>query len=160
MTQQEEEYVHFVSCTDSLNSAWRILNAIKNSSGNSLAGAAFQFAIIAYAKPYRTSYGSVVRHHKLPDSYIPSAHYDLHKRLLDTRDQILAHSDLTVMEAKVHVANVTVGQRAFIVQNVLYGTNEFSNLDAIIDLIEQTLTRVYPEAERLEKQLPLTMGAV
>ena len=160
MTQQEEHYVHFVSCTDSFNSAWRILHEIKNSPGNSLIGAAFQFAIIEYAKPYRTSYGSVVRHHKLPDTYVPSAYGDLHKRLLNTRDKILAHADLTVMEAKLHVANVSAGQRAFIVQNVLHGAAELSNLDSIISLVEQTLDAMYPEADRLEKLLPLTMGAV
>jgi len=99
MTQQEEQYVHFVSCTDSFNSAWRILHEIKVSPGNSLIGAAFQFAIIEYAKPYTISFGISGRH-KLDDRYVPSAHRDLHKRLIDTRNQILAHADLTVMDAK------------------------------------------------------------
>ncbi len=160
VTQQEEHYVHFVSCTDSLNSAWRILLEIKNSPGNSLICAAFQFAIIEYAKPYRTSYGSVVRHHKLPETYVPPAYRELHKRLLDTRDKILAHADLTVQEAKLHVANVSVGQRAFIVQNVLHGSAELSNINSVIALVEHTLDAMYPEADRLEKQLLLTMGAV
>jgi hypothetical protein len=160
VTQQEEHYIHFVSCTDSLNSAWRILHEIKNSPGNSLIGTAFQFAIIEYAKPYRTSYGSIVRHHKLPDTYVPPAYRDLHQRLLDTRDKILAHADLTVMEAKLHVANVSMGQRAFIAQNVLYGAAELSNIDSVIALVEQTLDAMYLEADRLQKQLPLTTGAV
>ncbi|MGH9905383.1 MAG: hypothetical protein ACRD8U_07345 [Pyrinomonadaceae bacterium] len=84
----------------------------------------------------------------------------MHKRLIDARNQILAHSDLTVMEAKLHVANISVGQRAFIVQNVIHGAMELTNIDSIIDLIEQTLVPMYAETERLEKQLPLTMGAV
>ena len=156
MTQQEEQYVHFVSCTDSLNSAWRILHEIKQLPENSLSGTAFKFAIIEYAKPYRTSYGSVQPRYKLPDTYVPAARHDLHERLLNTRDKILAHSDLTVMEAKLHVANVSVGQRAFIVQNILHGTEDFSNIDSIISLIEQTLDAMYAEASRLERQLPLT----
>jgi hypothetical protein len=159
VNHQEEQYVHFVSCTDSLNSAWRILHEIKVSPGNSLIGAAFQFAVIEYAKPYTISFG-VTGRHKLDDRYVPSAHRDLHKRLIDTRNQILAHSDLTVMEAKLHVANISVGQRAFIVQNVIHGAMELTNIDSIIDLIEQTLLPMYIETERLEKQLPLTMGAV
>ena len=91
MTQQEEQYVHFVSCTDSFNSAWRILHEIKVSPGNSLIGAAFQFAIIEYAKPYTISFGISGRH-KLDDRYVPSAHRDLHKRLIDTRNQILVQN--------------------------------------------------------------------
>ena len=51
----------------------------------------------------------------------------------------MAHADLTVMEAKLHVANVSMGQRAFIVQNVLHGAAELSNIDSIIALVEQTL---------------------
>ena len=151
MTQQEEQYVHFASCTDSLNSAWRILHEIKQSPGNSLIGTAFQFAIIEYAKPYMTSFG-IARQHKLDDRYVPSAHRDLHKRLIDT--------DLTVMDAKLHVANTSIGQRAFIVQNVIHGAIEPTNIDSIIDLIEQTLDPMYVETKRLEKQLPLTVGAV
>jgi hypothetical protein len=58
------------------------------------------------------------------------------------------------------VANVSAGQRAFIVQNVLHGTEEFSNIDSMISLIEQTLDAMYVEASRLERQLPLTTGAV
>ena len=159
MTPQEEQYVHFVSCTDSLNSAWRILHEIKQSPSNSLIGPAFQFAIIEYAKPYTISFGIAGRH-KLNDSYVPTAHRDLHQRLIDTRNQILAHADLTVMDAKLHVANTSIGQRAFIAQNVIHGAMELKNIDSIIDLIEQTLDPMYVETERLEKQLPLTVGAV
>jgi hypothetical protein len=160
VNKQEEQYVHFVSCTDSLNSAWRILREIKVSPGNSLIGVAFQSAVIEYAKPYATSFGITGRH-KLDDKYVPSAHRDLHKQLIDTRNQILAHSDLTVMEAKLHVANISsIGKRAFILHNGIHGTMELTNIDSIIDLIEQTLLPMYAEAKRLEKQLPLTMDAV
>ena len=157
LTEQEEQYVHFVSCTDSLNSAWRILHEIKVSPGNSLIGAAFQFAIIEYAKPYTIAFGIAGRH-KLDDRYVPPEHLALHKRLIDTRNQILAHADLTIMDAKLHVANISVGQRAFIVQNVIHGAMELSNIDSIIDLIEHTLVSMYTEGDRLEKRLPLSMG--
>ena len=156
LTEQVEQYIHFVSCVDSLNSGWRILQEIKQSPGNSLIGAAFQFAVIEYAKPYRTSYGITGRH-KLDETYVPEAHRELHNRLLAIRDQILAHADLTIMEAKLHVADTSLGQRAFIVQNVIYSAMELSNIDSIIALIEGTLLKMYIEADRLEKQLPLTM---
>jgi hypothetical protein len=155
VTQQEEHYVHFVTCIDSLNSAWRILREIKVTSGSALIGAAFQFAIIEYAKPYTISFGTAGRY-KLDDRYVPSAHYDLHRRLIDTRNQILAHSDLTVMDAKFHVANTALGQSAVIAQNVIHGSMELTNIDSVIDLIEKTLDPMYVEVKRLENQLPLT----
>jgi hypothetical protein len=54
------------------------------------------------------------------------------------------------------VANTSLGQRAFIAQNVIHGAMELANIDSIIDLIEKTLDPMYVEAKRLEKQLPLT----
>jgi hypothetical protein len=61
----QEEYVHLVSCIGSLNVAWNILYNIKKSHGNSLVNPAFQFALIEYSKPYKKSYGEVIRIHKL-----------------------------------------------------------------------------------------------
>lgn len=156
MTEQPEQYIHFVSCLDSLNGAWRILQEIKKSPDNSLIGAAFQFAVIEYGKPYRTSYG-ITRRYKLDDTYVPEPHRELHNRLLATRDQILAHADLTIMEARLHVAKTSLGQRAFVVQNVLHGAMDLSNIESVIELIEETLVPMYAEADRLEKLLPLTM---
>ena len=88
--------------------------------------------------------------------YVPEAHRELHNRLLATRDQILAHADLTIIEAKLHVAKTSLGQRAFVVQNVIHGAMELSNIDSVITLIEQTLDRMYSEANRVEELLPLT----
>ena len=156
LTEQAEQYIHFASCIDSLNRARRTLQEIKQSPGNSLIGAAFQFAVIEYAKPYRTSYGIHGRH-KLDDTHVPETHRELHNRLLAIRDQILAHADLTIIEAKLHVAKTSLGQRAFIAQNVIYGTEELSNIDSIMALIEETLVKMDMEADRLEKQLPVTM---
>jgi len=162
MTEQEEEYVHFVSCIDDLNDAWRLLQEIKQCKGNSLVGAAFQFALIEYSKPYKVSIGTVSNSkgksipRKLDESHIPATHIQLHKRIIDARDQILAHSDLTVMEAKLYVKNSPHGKIVGTGQNKIYGTEELSNIDTIIDLIERTLDSMYVEAERLAAALPVT----
>ena len=64
------------------------------------------------------------------------------------------------MEAKLHVANTSLGQRAFIAQNVIHGAMELTNIDSIIELIEQTLVGLYVERTAIEQQLPVTMGAI
>ena len=161
MTEQEEEYVHFVSCINDLNIAWRLLQEIKQCKGNILVGAAFQFALIEYSKPYKASFG-ILRNstgklipRKLDESHVPAMHIQLHKRIIDARDRIHAHSDLTVMEAKVYVKNSPHGKIVGTLQNKIYGTEELSNIDAIIDLIEQTLDSMYVEVKRLEAALPV-----
>jgi hypothetical protein len=79
---------------------------------------------------------------------------ELQKRIIDLRDQILAHSDLTVMEAKVYVEKSEHGKSANIVQNVILGTEEFENIDAIINLIEQSRDSMYEQEKILEAALP------
>jgi hypothetical protein len=155
MTRDEEHYVHFVSSTDDLNEAWRILSVIKDSPGNSLAAAAFRYALVAYARPYLKSWGDHRQPYKLNATFVPLAYRDLHRRLIDARNQIHAHSDLTVREAKLHVTKTQAGRWVGAVQNVILGTEELPNIDAIIDLIEGTLTAMYEETARLEALLPI-----
>jgi hypothetical protein len=141
MTPQEERYVHFVSSIDNLHKAWHILQEIREYKGSPLVGPAFQFALVEYSKPYRNSRGTVGKgvKNKLEDVHIPAKHRELHKRILAARDQIHAHSDLTVKEAKLYVVNTASGKYASRVQKAIRGTEELSNIDSIIELIEQTV---------------------
>jgi hypothetical protein len=156
MSIQEEQYIHFVASMENLNHAWLVLKEIKKCGGHPLISPAFQFALVEYAKPYRQSYGEL-RRHKLDGRHVPPQHLDLHNRLLAARDRVHAHSDLTVMEAKLYVANTSHGLHASIVQNVIHRTEELSNIDAIIDLIEKTLDSMYVEAKQLEAGLTPNM---
>lgn len=154
MTEQEEEFVHFVSSIDWLNNAWRLLNIIRTQAENPLIGAAFRFALIEYCKPYKSSHGTN-RNFKLGTSYIPEELRQLHNRIISSRDQIHAHSDLTIMDAKLHVHEF-LGQRyTLIPQNKIDGTEELSNLQEIIGLIEATLDNMYAQAKAFENMLTL-----
>jgi hypothetical protein len=162
MTQREENeiYIHFVICIQNLNGAWVILQQIKEGKGESgspvLVAAAFRFALIEYAKPYLRSRGTEVRNHLLNERFIPSQHIALHRRLVSARNQIHAHSDLTVLDAKLYVEKAQNEKIVLASQNIIHGTEELSNLEVIVELIEQTLANMYLERNRLEQQLPFT----
>jgi len=162
MTKQEEKYVHFASCINDINNAWRLLQEIERDKASSLASAAFQFALIEYSKPYKFSKGTLSNSigkkikYKLDESHIPAKHIELHKRIINARDQILAHSDLTVREANLYVKNSPHGKIVGTVQKKICGNEEISNINAIIDLIEQSLDSMYIEAKRLKEALPIT----
>lgn len=152
--EQEEKFIHFVSCIEDLNHAWRILKQIKRRKNNSLAYTAFQFALIEYSKPYKISYGKVQNKHKgLGDEYIPSEHAALHNRILSIRDTFLAHSDLTIKDAQLYVTNNSWGKSTNIVQNVINVAVEFSKIDEIVDLIEKTLMKMYEKEELMKANL-------
>lgn len=161
MREQEDRFVHHVSCIRDLNHAWWLLNEIKRCPDKiPLVGAAFRFALIEYSKPYRLSRGSALDAkgrsltYKLDDRYVPPAHRQLHQEILQARDQIHAHSDLTVRDAKIYVANTPSGKMAQISENIIYGTEDLSRIDDIIALIEGTLPPLYEEEKKLEAALP------
>lgn len=156
MTRDEETYVHFVSSSDDLNEAWRILGEIKKAPENPLVSAAFRYALVAYARPYVSSRGDHSSSYKLDERFIPLAQRELHRKLIAARHQIHAHSDLTVREAKLHVAKTPSGKWIGAVQNVIRGTEELVNIDAIISTIEGTLRAMYDEIRRLEASLPVS----
>ncbi len=153
MTDQEEQYIHFEFSIQNLNSAWKILQNIIKEEGNPLVGAAFQFALIEYSKPYKNSRGE--KWHKLTDIHVPDKHKSLHKKILNDRDQIHAHADLTIRDAKIFVTNTNSGKIVTQIQNIVYGIEEISNLHTINNLIEKTLDNMYIELKRLEENLPI-----
>ena len=147
-----EQFVHFVSCITWLNNAWRSLDMIHTQSGNPLIGPAFRFALVEYCKPYKLSHG-INRKFKLDTSFIPKERLPLHERIISSRDQIHAHSDLTVMDAKLHVHEF-MGQRyTLIPQSIIHGTEELPNLQEIVALIEATLDNMYAPKKCLRMRL-------
>ena len=156
MTNTEERYVHFASCIDWLNECWRLLQEIKEEKTNPLTAAAFRFATILYSKPYRESRGNTIRKHRLDTAFIPEQFLSLHMEILNDRDQLHAHSDLTILDARLTVHRFEEKKSAQIVRNMLDATRLLPKLDDIIALVEGTLDQMYIVVKNLESQLPET----
>jgi hypothetical protein len=120
---------------------------------NPLLGAAFRYALIEYSKPYTESRGTVKNKRRLDTAHVPRDMYDLHQRIIDARDQILAHSDLTVLAAKIYMNEIR-GMPPLISKNKIHGLEEFKNIDDIQRLIETTLDNMYVEEKRLAEVFP------
>ena len=153
MTEQEENFIYFTLCIEWLNNAWRLLQAIQMQPKNQLGGAAFRFALIEYCKPYKPSRGSS-KQFKLDTSLISPVHIALHNRIIASRDQVHAHSDLTVMEAKLHVHEIMGLRYTQISQNYITGLEELPNIQQVIALIESSLENMYLEVKVLDAALP------
>lgn len=153
MTEQQEDYLHFLVCIDRLNNAWATLNAVKAAKGTPLIGPAFRYALIEYSTPYTRSDGPIKKHRTLKTTWIPSEFLELHNRILNSRNTIHAHSDLTVLEAKLHVDRLDNTQYVTVVQNMIHGLEEFGNLEDIICLLEGTLDNMYFERDALKAAL-------
>ena len=155
MNPNEEAYVHYAECLNSLNGAWYILTELRKiDRKTAIHAAAFRFALVEYAKPYTRSDGAFKRGrngYKLTPPSLPAELLALHGQILDLRKKVLAHSDLTLKEAQVYIAShagrllVTVGS------NILPALPDSED---VIKLIEHTLEKtMYVEITRLKKNL-------
>lgn len=160
MTEQEEEFIHFVSCIKCLNRVLRMLNRIKAAQSDPLVGYAFRFALVEYAKPYNASRGAIKNKHKLDTSCIPPDLLALHARIINSRDQVHAHFDLTVMEAKLYISEIQGQRFTSIVQKIINGVEELPNIDEIQVLIERTLDNMYIKEKNLENALPSALHSI
>jgi hypothetical protein len=160
ITKAEEKYVHFEECRESLNRAWRILQKLRTTTMEPIIYyAAYSFALVEYAKPYKCSRG-IHSTKEDPHPYrrkLPEPLADelaLHQKILSLRDQVLAHSDMTLEDAngkKVPRSHVSVARnngRASIVIWQNY-TSEFPEIAAVIQLIEHTLENMKKEKHQL-----------
>ena len=161
LNETQEKYIYFVNCIDSLNTAWRILNKIKEEKGNPLSYFAFQFALIEYSKSYKDANsafknekGKPVKKHKLATDFIPPKSIVLHSKIIDARDQILAHLDLDIRDAKIYIQNTERGKNIIRSQNILNLAKEMEDIDEIINLIEETIVAMEKEIKTLGDNLP------
>jgi len=153
MTPAEEHYVHFTECIESLTSAWRILKELDSAAPGVIRAAAYRMALVEYAKPYKTSYGTHKRGRQgyvLPAPNLSTEELALHTQVLDLRDQVLAHSDLTLKDARVYASRVQGHPFVTIGANQL---PSFPNTFAVIALIEHSLELMYVQLKQLDEAI-------
>lgn len=156
--RDEQNYIHLEYCSRDLNSSWRTLHLVKQNTESPLASAALCYAIIEYARPFKRSYGIIPsetnsRILKLNESIIPSEYMELHAGLIGKRDQLLAHSDLTIREPQLTKFNTTVGPNFGWIENTSSVLDGIGTVTDIIELIETILPVLYNEIEEAKVSL-------
>ncbi|WP_090634632.1 hypothetical protein [Nitrosomonas marina] len=73
----------------------------------------------------------------------------MHKKIEDLRDQVLAHCDISVLEAEVFYKPEAKFPEPLIIQNKL---TDLPNITKIRELIEYVLNEIYQEQERYNQR--------
>ena len=115
-----------------------MLQQVRENRDSPLASAAFKYASILYAKPYKFSHGDRGKY-KLDGRYVPIESLELHKLLIDDRDQIHAHTDIRRMNAIVEPIHFQDGTRALISRSIVYSNATLEQINQLIALIEGTI---------------------
>jgi hypothetical protein len=156
--RDDEGFIHFQECLTSLNEAWRILEEVVNpvtSASPILRLAAFRMAIVEYAKPFKKSFGAPTptqpkgRKHALKFPSLSADDIRLHKTLLELRDQVLAHSDLSQKDAKVYVGTTSGRAIPVIISET---APELPDPETVRLLVERVLDALYAQLSMYERQ--------
>ena len=153
MTDVHEDHLHILVCMERLNAAWNTLKQIQASLDQPLVGPAFRYALVEYATAFNNSHSPSKKNRKLSPSLVPSAHSGLHQRLINARDSIHAHADLTIFEAQLEVHLVAGEKQISCVRNFIHGLEELKNLPEVIELVEGVLRNLYDEHEKSRRRI-------
>ncbi|WP_115718933.1 hypothetical protein [Gallaecimonas mangrovi] len=141
----DEEYVHYQESITSLNRAWRTLCELESTPpGSAIWSAAYRMVIVEYCKPFTISQINISERYKLPLPSVTDKCEKFHSRLLELRNQVMAHSDLGVLDAKVYYEQSAEFRAPVIVQNNIDNCPSVSDIknqvEAVLDALYQQET--------------------
>lgn len=123
---------------------------------------AFRYALVEYSKPF----GSTNELLKKADgtnpnrikygvnSFILQEKLELHQKIIDSRNQFHAHGDMPILDAKVYVQEGINGKFVTVSKSCVHGSEEFQNIDDLLNLIESTVKNMEAELFSLKTDLP------
>lgn len=157
MNDVHERFCHLEISRMRLGRALDTFRQVQEYRNHPLAKAAFAYGVVEYAASFTTSKG---KHKKywLKEGLVPTNFVDLHQRLLDARNQLLAHHDVRVLEPSVTATKWEGDCLTSLSMKGLDGTEEMGNLDEIIGLVRATIDNAIREREKLKFQLTDASG--
>jgi len=97
----EEKYVFYNLGKEDLNEAAGCLDAIKHYKRGLTSTTMVKNAIIAYSRPFMECKGINNKIHRLKIKVVPKDYRTLHKKVLQYRNRIIAHTDLVFRNPKL-----------------------------------------------------------
>lgn len=109
--------------------------------------------VISYARPFSINRGIEVSKHSLGSKFIPPKHKNLHNELIDLRDQLFAHTDLSYRKPKV--ADFSSGDHKWFPMSFKgFDYNcLLAKIDDIADLIKKVQESLRKEIFQIESKI-------
>ena len=147
VTAAEETFLHLAACISRMHSAIETLREVKASlPDNPLIPSAFRFALVEYASGFTRSDGTHKKY-VLDEQFVPSQHLTLHRRIINARHQVHAHTDLKIRDIKFKATGTKTNPSAEARGTHIDELQELQNIDQIIDLINESVGAMYAESE-------------
>ena len=96
-----ETYCFLRLYSSDLNDCRHTLRMVRRYSKTDILYALLRDLAVTYSRPFTGNRGKVIKKHFLSLKYVPSAHREMHERLLELRNSQFAHSSLEFHDPKV-----------------------------------------------------------
>jgi len=144
----EEQYVFYRMALSDIQSAKRVCDLALKQTDNELKYSMIRDAIVIYCRPFSRCNGKFGSH-KLDKHISDQLDLSIHRRLIQWRDQIIAHSDIDVRDPKLHCWTNLRGNTYPIVFTGFYGSNmpKEEDIKSICEKLEEILLLKIKESE-------------
>ncbi len=149
-----DDVIHLAVCAERLSSCHQTLQDVKASLDHPLSGPAFRYAVVEYMTLFNGSRDGRGHSRRVPDECIPANHLALHERLRTTRNQLLAHSDMSVLGGSLDFEDrrgLPITTTTLIHQDDLA---ELKNVDEFLDLVQGVRDNLFALRRVLLAALP------
>ena len=145
----DDDIIHIDVCVERLSSCHLILQDVKANLNHPLSGPAFRYAVVEYMTLFNPSKDAQKHTRRISVDWIPSSHLALHERLKKTRNESLAHSDMSVLDGsldfkELHGLPVTTTSLTHVDDLA-----ELKNVDEFLDLIQGVRDNLFAERRKL-----------
>ena len=148
----EDDLVHLAVCVERASSCHQVLQDVKADLTHPLAAPAFRHAIVEYMTMFNQSKDSQGNSRRIFAACVPANHVALHERLKKTRNELLAHADMSVLAGALEfTTNRTIPTVILTHQDDMA---EFKHIDEFLDLVQCVRNHLFAEYRRLSVILP------
>lgn len=138
-----DDFIHIDVCISRLGNCHQTLRDVRANRDHVLAGPAFQYALVEYCTAFTTSQAVDKRRRRLDDTMVPAELQALHNRILETRNQLLAHADMAILDGSISFRHFDGQLMTTTTLNHVDPLAELDNIDEILFLVESVQGKLF-----------------
>lgn len=150
------DIIHIDVCIERLASCHVTLRDVKINLKHPLSGPAFRYAVVEYMTLFNPSKDGQGLPRRIPVAWIPANYLSLHERLKKTRNQLLAHSDMSVLDGSLNLEEAGGLPVATTTLTHVDDLAELKNVDEFLDLLQAVRDKLFEERRKQVVALPNT----
>ncbi|SCX72616.1 hypothetical protein [Variovorax sp. EL159] len=148
------DIIHLAVCVERLSSCHLTLQDVRANLDHPLSGPAFRYAVVEYMTLFNQSKDGQGHPRRIPVGCVPVNHVALHERLKKTRNELLAHSDMSALDGSLDFKDIRGLPITTTTLTHADDLAELKNVDEFLDLIQTVRDNVFAKRATLLAGLP------